>query len=208
MLTARLLRKVMYLGTSLSPLVRKSHDAKTIYLSFDDGPHPIHSNSVMDILAQFDIKATFFLVGANIEKNMDTARRMLREGHLLGNHTYTHKVLTRIPMAERILEIDRCQKIIEGLQHPTIRIFRPPQGLVNLKDMIYLRRQKYKTLLWTIDSNDYHLVGDFESHLRRLTKINNVILFHDDNNACIEPLKKLLPLWIDQGYQFDVPKFN
>ena len=205
MLTSRLLRKLLCYEVGLFPLDRRLGSEKTIYLTFDDGPNPIHSNKVMDILAKYDIKATFFVIGAHVEKEMDTAKRMVREGHLLGNHTNTHRILPNVSKEERILEIETCQKIIDMLQHSNNKLFRPPQGLVTISDILYLRLKNYRTLLWSIDSNDHLLVGDFDSHLRHLAKSQNIVLFHDDNGACIEPLTTLLPIWIDQGFRFASP---
>ena len=196
----------MCYGANFLPLARQFRCEKIIYLTFDDGPNPIHSNRIMDLLAQYDIKVTFFIVGSNVEKHMDTATRMVKEGHVLGNHTYTHKLLPCIPRAEKIQEIQKCQELIESLQNSKNKIFRPPQGLINLADLIYLYRKNYSIMLWSIDSNDYHLSGDIESRLRELPKSHYVILFHDDNAFCIDSLVNLLPIWIEQGFQFAIPK--
>lgn len=205
MLSARIARKLLCYQAKFLPLTGHTSCSKKIYLTFDDGPDPIHTNKVLDVLSSFNIKATFFLVGLNIEKNMATAKRMVQEGHVLGNHTYSHKILPRTSRYVRILEIERCQSIIEGLQGPNNRIFRPPQGLINPVDIFYLVRRNYRIMLWSLDSNDYHLTGDITSRLSKLKHMQNVILFHDDNNYCIEPLISLLPIWIEQGFEFVTP---
>jgi len=206
MLTARLFRKLLCCRASHSVFNKLYHREKTIFLTFDDGPNPIHSNLIMDILAQHSIKATFFIVGINAEINLDTAKRMVREGHILGNHTYTHKVLPEIPIAERILEIDKCQKVIEKLQDPDIRIFRPPQGLLNPMDSIYLLRNNYRTILWSIDSNDYLGSGHITPRLRHVTNSQKVVLFHDDSDCSINALRELIPYWLSKGYTFSLPE--
>lgn len=206
MLIARLLRKLLCYWIKLYSFAGIFHRNKIIYLTFDDGPDPINSNKIMDILSQYDIKATFFLVGTQIDKHVETARRMVREGHVLGNHTNSHKVFPYIPREERIKDIEYCQKKIESLQNSKIRIFRPPQGLINFSDLLYLLHEKYMVMLWSLDSNDHQLSGNIEYSLMNLSKSHYVILFHDDNAFCIDALTNLLPVWIKQGFQFAVPE--
>ncbi len=208
MLTARIIRKTLCYWSSCLSIKRRFKGNKEIFLTFDDGPDPTHSNRIMDLLAKYDIKATFFLIGAKIENNKDTVRRMVREGHVLGNHTNTHKVFPHISMKERMQEIEGCQNEIKTLTNSTNRFFRPPQGLINPFDVVYLLINKYKIMLWTIDSNDHCFSDDIETRLSFLNRTQNVILFHDDNAFCIDALTKLIPIWIDQGFNFAVPKYD
>lgn len=205
MLIARLLRKLLCYWVGYFPLAGRCNGNKTIYLTFDDGPDPIHSNRIMDVLAQYDIKAIFFLIGSKIENNAETINRMVREGHVLGNHTNTHRIFTNITLKERIKEIEECQKKIEVRHESKIKIFRPPQGLLNISDILYLLRKNYIIMLWSIDSNDHRLSGDIDSNIRSLHKSRNVILFHDDDAFCIDCLASLIPVWIEQGFLFSVP---
>lgn len=206
MLTARLLRKSLCFLEGYLQLSKRTCSGNTIYLTFDDGPHPIYSNKIMDLLAQYGIKATFFVVGKNVERHMETAKRMVREGHVLGNHTYNHNVNCGAFWKEWHVSIDKCQKKIEALQDSKIRYFRPPQGLIGFIDFGNLMFRNYRTMFWTIDSNDHFHYGDIEPRLWQLQKKQNVILFHDDNALCIDFLIKLIPIWIDQGFQFEIPK--
>lgn len=206
MLVARVLRKILCYCMNYFPFADRFSGNKTIYLTFDDGPDPIHSNKIMDILCQYGIKATFFVVGSKIEPNKETVLRMVREGHVLGNHTNTHRVLPHITKAERIQEVEECQKLIDSLQDTKVRIFRPPQGLICFGDLLYLMFKKYSIMLWSIDSNDYRYSKDIETRLKNLSKSNYVILFHDDNSFCFDSLKNLLPIWIEQDFNFAVPK--
>lgn len=205
-ISARLLRKLFCSCSWLYPAGNEPKNIKTIFLTFDDGPHPIYSNAIMDILAHHNIKATFFLLGANLDKNREVAERMIREGHLLANHTYSHKILSKIPKKERYNEIERCQELINNLQPRCIsKLFRPPQGLINLADLAVLRSQNFIPMYWTIDSKD-HLPGtDIYKRLKQLPQHKNIILFHDDNDRCLEPLTGLIPLWIEQGFTFSMP---
>ena len=203
--TARLLRKLLCSCPWFYPPGNAPKNAKkVIYLTFDDGPHPIYSNIIMDILADYGIKATFFLLGSNIEKNLGTAQRMVDEGHVLGNHTYSHQILPKIGRAERIVEIEQCQNLIEKLQKQP-RLFRPPQGLMTITDTLYLLGLQYRPMLWTVDSKDHLFDDKIINRLENLPNRQNIVLFHDDNGACAEPLRYLLPLWVKQGITFAVP---
>ncbi len=205
-LTARLTRKLLCSNLGVALIDNKRRQSKTIYLTFDDGPHPVHSNKIIELLAKFNIKATFFLLGVNIERERSTAERMVTEGHLLGNHTYSHKILSLITKREMLNEIERCQVLVESMQtSSTLKLFRPPQGLIDLISLATLRTQNFIPMYWTIDSKD-HLTGiDIYRRLKQLPHQHNIILFHDDNNICLEPLADLIPVWIEQGFEFVIP---
>ena len=203
MLSARLFRKILCSGAVTLPWLCSSRRAKTIHLTFDDGPHPIYSNYIMDLLARYDVKATFFVTGQNIERNPDTTKRIVLEGHVLGNHTYSHKILPKVPKGDRILEIMKCQSLIDELQQSKVKLFRPPQGLFFPSDYIYLLRNDFRLMLWNVDSRDHLPTKINNSCLLQLPRKNNVVLFHDDSSVCVDLLKNLIPHWLRQGFQFN-----
>jgi len=180
--------------------------ARTIYLTFDDGPHDVYTTMILDLLKLHGVRATFFINGSKLEKNRDLGVRMVGEGHVLGNHTYSHRSLLGMVKGDFESEILRCQRIIDEYQDRRIRLFRPPQGLLTLNDLLMLRRHKLRPVMWTINSNDCFIVEDTEiiDRLKSIVSGNCVILFHDDSILCIKALRNLIPYWISRGFGFEV----
>jgi peptidoglycan-N-acetylglucosamine deacetylase len=202
----RIIRKILctQLVKQVNYSAKGANKSKSIFLTFDDGPHKIHTPAILNLLKIYQIKATFFVVGRSLRENMDIGRRIVDEGHLLGGHTYSHKVLPKMTKKELSSEILNCQELISELQKGAIRIFRPPCGLIGIRDFLFLYKHRIVPCLWTIDSNDsrnppYEVII---SRMQRLVKSNSVLLFHDDSNLCVEALSVLLPVWIAKGYEF------
>lgn len=99
---------------------------KAIAITFDDGPNPIYTPQVMDILLAANAKATFFVVGEQVEKNPEIVKRAYAEGHEIGNHTYTHPKLSQLPREQCLEEIKRNEKMIKSLIGHNPVVFRPP----------------------------------------------------------------------------------
>lgn len=177
---------------------------KTIYLTFDDGPHETHTEHLLDLLKIHEVKATFFVTGNSLSKNKHIGKRIVEEGHVLGNHTYSHKLLPYLSKNEMSEEILSCQNLIEEYQDNSIRLFRPPCGLAGIRELMFLKQNTFKYCLWTIDSNDsFHLGTDvIIKHLKSKIGTGSVILFHDDSVICIHVLQQLLPCLISNGYIF------
>jgi peptidoglycan/xylan/chitin deacetylase (PgdA/CDA1 family) len=204
MLTARIIRKIFCSIQQLLGWLCTSKTKKTIYLTFDDGPHPICTEQLLDLLSSYNVKATFFCVGNNIDNNRILMSRIIQNGHVLGNHTQNHKLFTVNDSIELNYEIDTCQNLINKYQENVIRLFRPPGGLMKIKDVVLLFSKKFRIVLWDIDSLDSKEsnVDYIISRLKSKVSRNCVILFHDDSMLCVDALKKLLPDWIKAGYSF------
>ncbi len=173
-----------------------------LYLTFDDGPCPKHTPRILELLAHHEVSATFFCCGGLLEKYPDIACGIVKQGHMLGNHTFSHKIFTGISQSERESEITMCQQAIEQFQSGT-RLFRPPQGLMSLSDFFWLLKYGYRIAFWTIDSLDSFQTSSevIETRLKSCGG-GNVILFHDDAELCVQVLKKMIPWWKAQGYSF------
>ena len=100
---------------------------KAVYLTFDDGPIPEVTPKVLDILARYHVKATFFMVGENIDKHPEVFKQVVSAGHSVGNHTYNHLKGFRYTLSEYLANIEKCQKAI-GSNTSTPPLFRPPYG--------------------------------------------------------------------------------
>ena len=101
---------------------------RSIYLTFDDGPRHGHTSRLLDVLAANDAKASFFLLGEQVEKYPDIVRRMVAEGHQLGNHSYDHPRFTRISRSLQLNQIERTEKLLSAIDGKREHRFRPPSG--------------------------------------------------------------------------------
>ncbi len=127
-----------------------------VVLTFDDGPHAEHTPRILDVLAEQQIRAVFFVVGERVQSAaaLDIVRRTAKNGHLIGNHTFSHPRLTELPTEEIRSEIVRTHELIAEFE-PRQKLFRPPYGLYNETVEAVLKELKYKAVLWNADSGDW-----------------------------------------------------
>jgi len=186
-----------------------------IALTFDDGPDPSTTPAILDILHNYNIKATFFVVGARAEQHPDLINRIVSEGHTLGNHTYYHRDLTKLSPDQVLEELRGWQAVIDQAlgSHFQGTLFRPPCAasydadpakLPSLQEA--LREQKMYRVMWTIDSNDWALRDQPESIVINLAQSTpeggGVILFHDTQPQTVQALSKILDNYQEAGYKF------
>ena len=183
------------------------NDDNMIALTFDDGPHPRHTRQILDVLDEYGIPATFFFVGENVSYYQDTAREVVKRGHEIGNHTYSHpKVSKQSDVAFRE-ELVRCENIIEQVTGVCPKVFRPPQGSWNQRVYDIARERDYSVILWDLDTLDWaHTPSDkIASYILENAKSGNIILMHDyHSGGCttIDALRMFIPNLIEQGYRF------
>jgi peptidoglycan/xylan/chitin deacetylase (PgdA/CDA1 family) len=191
--------------------LRYRADSSKIAFTFDDGPHPVYTPMLLDLLKQHDIKATFFVVGSRAEMYPELLLRMKKEGHLIGVHNYVHRSnWLMFPWTVRE-GIQKTSEIIEKITGLRPTYYRPPWGLLNLGDFFFLR--PYNIILWSVMAQDWKSKGGSAKIKRKLlNKIKGgaVILLHDcgetpgaDSNAplnTINALKDILPVMAEKGY--------
>jgi len=174
-----------------------------VMLTFDDGPDPAILPELLDILAGFNIKATFFCIGSRLATQPDLARRIVSEGHRLANHSYLHQRFFQLPLQKQIDEIMQTESLIVAAGGEG-KLFRPPQGRIDLLLALTLKQHGFRIVHWNVDTCDYS--RDFERVTRRLEsqliKAGDIVLMHDDHALCFDVLKYWLPLWLDQGLEF------
>jgi peptidoglycan-N-acetylglucosamine deacetylase len=161
-------------------LVCGPSDARKVALTFDDGPAPPFTEKILDILREKNVPATFFVCGKNVERNPETVRRIVREGHALGNHTFSHLSLFMRSPQKMADEIDRAQETIEKVSGVRPSVFRPPYGARSPGLMGVLADRGLELVIWSASGHDWKLPaeGIAKSVLRAL-KPGAVILLHD-----------------------------
>jgi peptidoglycan-N-acetylglucosamine deacetylase len=185
----------------------------SVVLTFDDGPAPPFTDRVLDILAEHRISATFFLCGKNVESHPEIARRILREGHTIGNHTYSHPFLFACSRRFIALEIDRAQKAIERVTGVRPTLFRPPYGVRWFGLMPVLRQRGLKMVMWSVMGFDWKCRAPaiIRATTRRLHP-GAVILLHDgheqpplsgvDQSSTVQALPAIIEEAIRSGLTF------
>jgi len=183
-------------------LVRGPREPGALYLSFDDGPHPEHTPRLLDLLARYDARASFFLVGQRIERHPALVERIVAEGHALGNHSYSHPLFRRLNLREQLDEVERTDRLLADFDHSGPHRFRPPRGDVSLPLLLAFARRGRNLAYWSYDSLDYrpHPAGELAARLQRQPPVDgDVLLMHDDSDCAAQILAHLLPAWRDEG---------
>ncbi len=174
---------------------------KKIAITFDDGPHPGYTLKLLDGLAQRNVKATFFIIGESAERYPEVIKRIYDEGHLIGNHTYSHVQLTCISSTRAIEEIRKTNDIVASITGETVRYIRPPFGLYN---KTLAASSNLIPILWTVDPRDWSVLNtnSVVSHVVKKVKENDVILLHDIFDTSVDAALQIIDILLEQGYTF------
>ena len=181
-------------------------DTMKIALTFDDGPHPYLTQQILDILEQHEVKATFFMVGVNIINYPDAARAVLKAGHEVGNHTFSHSHLKRLSEREVARELGYCEDALEELCEYRPHLFRPPEGAVNTYVEHCSESNDYKLILWSLDTRDWESKNTEQIVDTVLSRVEagDIILMHDyigRHSKTPEALAILLPRLLERGFE-------
>lgn len=185
-----------YVSASATPV-----EAPKIALTFDDGPSAAWTPALLDGLKERGVKATFFLIGENADKNPEIVKRMAEEGHLIGNHTYHHVELTKVSENEARLELADTSAAIVRLTGKEPEYMRPPFGAWQRK-----LEQEIQMLpvLWTIDPLDWTTENQDEIVNKVVTEAeeNDIILLHDCYKSSIEAGLRIVDILQEEGFVF------
>lgn len=178
---------------------------KEIYLTFDDGPVPEVTEFVLDELARYGAKATFFCVGDNVVKHPAIYERLLSEGHSVGNHTFNHLNARKVDSESYLSNIAKCQEVLEDIQP---KFFRPPYARLKWNHIKELKKHGYQIVMWDILTGDFDPNLNCELALKKTiqgTKCGSIVLMHD-NPKHFKNMKYILPKYLahfaQQGYIF------
>jgi peptidoglycan/xylan/chitin deacetylase (PgdA/CDA1 family) len=184
---------------------RVKTDGPFIAMTFDDGPHPVHTPRLLDILKRRNIRATFFVVGTNARRYPQLIRRIIAEGHEIGNHTVNHKYLSRISVEQARAEVLGCEKAIVAACGVKPRILRPPGGHINDRVKVWLKKEfGYSTIMWAVDPEDWKRPGsDVVAHrIISETDPGEIVLAHDIHGPTIAAMPRALDGLLANGYRF------
>lgn len=222
--TAQVFGKVYYTS--------KTSD-KVIALTFDDGPNEPYTSQILDILNSYGVKATFFVIGKNVELYPETARRIIAEGHVLGNHTYSHKANHALT-DDGDKDIELAQEAIFNVTGVKPHLYRPPHGKKSPWELEYLKRGELVEVTWSAAANEAHdelLFGtpvpkEVAKEIISKAKPGRVILLHDgygtnhgdaksDKSLTVKVLPSIIEELQKEGYRFvtvpellDIPAYN
>lgn len=176
-----------------------------VAMTFDDGPHPQNTPRLLDILRTRNIKATFYVIGRNVDRYPHIVRRIVAEGHEIGNHTYTHRKLTSLGDSEVRKEMRRTEDAIVRAAAVKPRTMRPPYGaLFQRQRGLIFSDFNYPTIMWSVDPNDWKRPGPSVVRSRILSGAHNgaIILAHDLHAPTIDAMPRTFDGLLSKGYQF------
>lgn len=183
-------------------------NSKVIYLTFDDGPTPEITNWVLEILKQYDAKATFFCIGRNVAQHPEIFQQLIKEGHGIGNHTYNHLKGWRSKTEQYLENISLCEKAFEAQNLKNNKLFRPPYGQITPSQIKKIIKLDYKIVMWSVLSVDWDNTLTKEKCFKNVinyTDSGSIIVFHDSIKASKNmkyALPKVLEYYTENGYMF------
>ena len=180
-----------------------------ILLTFDDGPIPETTPLILKELASSDVKAAFFCVGENINRYPDLYRRITEEGHLICNHTYNHRVISKLKRSETIEQIEKFNNLIKEKSGGDVLYFRPPHGRFRLSTSSLLGEMNMKAVMWSLLAYDYkNNINVIKFAIRRYLRKNSIIVLHDSiksRDIIEESISYLVEEASRQGFEIGVP---
>lgn len=182
---------------------RKNEKEKIVYLTFDDGPCKETTERILDILDEFDVKATFFCVGENVQRVPTLFEEIKKRGHQVGNHTLRHVKGFNLSTANYLSQVERADKLINS------PLFRPPHGQIKIEQYRELSK-KYTIVMWDVITRDYNSKLSPEkifSIVKKYTRNGSIIVFHDSKKAqknVLTALPESLRFLKKEGFKFAI----
>lgn len=195
-------------GRADAKLYRKGQtEEKRIALTFDDGPSRRNTEEILSILKEYEIRATFFVIGENAAKDPDRIKMIYDAGHEIGNHTYTHAYISKISKEALEEEIAKTEEILIEITGEKPRVFRPPGGYYDDASLEVLEKKGYQNILWSLDTRDWSMPKSesIAAKVEENAAGGDIILFHDlEDKRLPTPaaLRRILPYLIENGYEF------
>ncbi len=176
-----------------------------IAITYDDGPHPKNTPRLLDMLRKRNIKATFYVVGRNVNQYPQIARRIVAEGHEIGSHSWSHANFTKLSNAAIRKELDKTRDAIIAATGVQPRTLRPPYGALRSSQRLWIHKEYgYPTILWDIDPEDWRRPGPSVVASRIITKTRNgsIVLAHDLHKPTVDAMPTALDGLLRRGFKF------
>lgn len=179
----------------------KASERKKVALTFDDGPNPQYTPKMLEALKEREVKATFFLLGEEVEKYPEVVKQIQEEGHLIGNHSYKHEELSKLPMEQACSQVSRTNELIYGITGVYPSYLRPPFGDWHEKLDCEVNMVE---VLWDVDTLDW----SSQNHAQIVEKVmknvqeNDIILMHDGYETSVTAAMEIIDTLKKQGYEF------
>ncbi len=193
------------------PFLRMSEAGRTMVLTFDDGPDPRYTPKILSTLREYDVRAMFFVCGEMAADNRDLIRRMADEGHVVGNHSWSHPLIPKLPPSGIRSELGRTSEVIEEELGAAPLWYRAPYGAWNRHSFEIGAELGMEPLGWTVDTLDWTEPGT-RTIVRRVIEGAGpgvVVLSHDaggERSQSVAALRSYLPRLLDDGYRITVPR--
>ena len=183
-----------------------------IALTFDDGPNEPYTSQILDVLKEARVHATFFMVGRNVERYPDAARRIVREGHAIGNHSYAHPDMVLETDGAVRQQILKAEQVIEATTGRRSELFRAPYGFEDPLTLLVSERLGYKIIKWSVSGQDWERPGSSVIVNRVISRTHNgaIILLHDgdklrhgsDRSQTVSAVSQIIEQLTNRGYRF------
>lgn len=188
-------------------IYNSKNDEMKIALTFDDGPHPTQTLKILDILDKYNIKATFFAIGVNIDNYEESIKKVAARGHEIGNHTNTHPKISNLSYNDLKNEFTTCKEKIEKTCNIKTKLMRPPEGSIGKNVTDIANELDCKVILWDIDTKDWAHTSpeNICKNVISNIKSGDIILMHDyigRNSPTAQAIELFIPKLIAKGFRF------
>jgi peptidoglycan/xylan/chitin deacetylase (PgdA/CDA1 family) len=180
--------------------------AKAVALTFDDGPSPKYTPQVLDLLKQYGARATFFVIGQEVERFPDLLKAEVAAGSEVGNHGYHHLTLKSVSADQLTAEVQAAEQTLVSLTGAKPTLYRLPGGKSDAASLRALTDMGYTIVMWSVDTRDYvyRPPAAIVSQVEKEVRPGSIVIFHDgggNQQHTVDALRQLLPWFRDQGYQ-------
>ncbi|HES9516728.1 TPA: polysaccharide deacetylase family protein [Streptococcus pneumoniae] len=185
-----------------SPVVENLEEiALPVSAFFDDGPNPATTPQVLETLAKYDIKATFFVLGKNVSGNEDLVKRIKSEGHVVGNHSWSHPILSQLSLDEAKKQITDTEDVLTKVLGSSSKLMRPPYGAItdDIRNSLDL-----SFIMWDVDSLDWKSKNEASilTEIQHQVANGSIVLMHDIHSPTVNALPRVIEYLKNQGYTF------
>lgn len=215
LVTAFYLNRYVYRGYGRTEVfLRGTGEFKVVALTFDDGPDPVYTPEILQVLRKYGVKATFFMVGKHAERWPETVRLVAQDGHEIGNHSYSHRQMLPLSREKIEDEVLRCDETLHSMTGEQPTLLRPPRGLLGSQGLEVSKNLRYTVALWSLSSEDWTEIAPKHIAARVIsrTKPGDIILFHDSGDlirseggkrsSTVQALDYIIPALQEEGYVF------